>query len=189
MKKSKLEAAETRRRIVKTAAAEFRRHGIHDTGLSDVMSAAGLTHGGFYRHFDSKDELVAEACAAAIEPAAENTVASACYGAANDSLEAIVTSYLCPDHRDNLSEGCLLPGLGSELARSDDKIRAVATAGFLKQVEVVATQYRRTKPKAAKARALVAVSAMIGAVMMSRIVKAEIEPSEGAGAVDTVVTI
>jgi hypothetical protein len=93
---------ETRRRIVKTAAAEFRRNGIHDTGLSGVMSAAGLTHGGFYRHFDSKDELVAEACAAATEPAAENTVASACYGAANASLEAIVTSYLCPDHRDNL---------------------------------------------------------------------------------------
>jgi TetR/AcrR family transcriptional regulator, transcriptional repressor for nem operon len=78
MKKSKLEAAETRRRIVKTAAAEFRRNGIHATGLSDVMAAAGLTHGGFYRHFDSKDELVAEACAAAMELAAENTVASAC---------------------------------------------------------------------------------------------------------------
>ena len=86
MKKSKLEAAETRRRIVKTASAEFRRNGIHATGLSDVMAAAGLTHGGFYRHFDSKDDLVAEACAAAMEPAAENTVASACYGAANASL-------------------------------------------------------------------------------------------------------
>jgi TetR/AcrR family transcriptional repressor of nem operon len=170
MKKSKLEAAETRRRIVKTAAAEFRRNGIHATGLSDVMAAAGLTHGGFYRHFDSKDQLVAEACAAAMEPAAENTVAPACYGAANASLESIVTSYLCPDHRDNLSEGCLIAALGSELARSDDKTRAVATAGFLKQVEVVAKQYRRTEPKAAKARALVAVTAMIGAVMMSRIV-------------------
>jgi TetR/AcrR family transcriptional repressor of nem operon len=170
MKKSKLEAAETRRRIVKMAAAEFRRNGIHATGLSDVMAAAGLTHGGFYRHFDSKDELVAEACAAAMEPAAENIVAAACYGAANDSVEAIVTSYLCPDHRDNLSKGCLIAALGSELARSDDKTRAVATAGFLKLVEVVAKQYRRAKPKAAKARALVAVTAMIGAVMMSRIV-------------------
>ena len=60
--------------------------------------------------------------------------------------------------------------LGSELARSDDMTRTVATAGFLKLVEVVAKQYRRTKPKAAKARALVAVTAMVGAVMMSRIV-------------------
>ncbi len=54
MKKSKKEAAETRQRIVKTAAAEFRRNGINGTGLSDLMAAAGLTHGGFYRHFDSK---------------------------------------------------------------------------------------------------------------------------------------
>ena len=170
MKKSKLEAAETRRRIVKTAAAEFRRNGIHATGLSDVMAAAGLTHGGFYRHFDSKDQLVAEACAAAMEATCETTEALACDGAGNDALEAIVTKYLCTDSRDNRSEGCLFAGLGSELARSDDKIRAVATAGFLKQVEVVATQYRRTKPKAAKARALMAVTAMVGAVMMSRIV-------------------
>ena len=170
MKKSKLEAAETRRRIIKTAAAEFRRNGIHATGLSDVMAAAGLTHGGFYRHFDSKDQLVAEACAAAMKPAGETTEAAACHGVGNDALEAIVTSYLCKDHRDNLSEGCLLCGLGSELARSDDKTRAVATAGFLELADVIAKQYRRVKPEAAKARALVALSAIIGAVTMSRIV-------------------
>ncbi len=170
MKKSKLEAAETRRRIVKTAAAEFRRNGIHDTGLADVMAAAGLTHGGFYRHFDSKDQLVAEACAAAVESNGEATEATACKGVGNDALEAIVTSYLCPDHRDNLSEGCVIAALGTELARSDDKTRAVATAGFLKFVDLIAEQYRRTKPKTAKTRALVAASAMIGAVMISRIV-------------------
>ena len=65
MRKSKQEAAETRRRIVKAAAAKFRLNGIGGTGLSDLMAAAGLTHGGFYRHFESKDQLVAEACAAA----------------------------------------------------------------------------------------------------------------------------
>src|SRR5258708_8035364 len=67
MKKSKLETADTRRRIVKAAAAEFRRNGIHATGLCELMATAGLTHGGFYRHFDSKDQLVAEACAAGME--------------------------------------------------------------------------------------------------------------------------
>ena len=170
MRKSKLEAAETRRRIIKAASAEFRRNGIDTTGLSDVISAAGLTHGGFYRHFDSKDELVAEACAAAMESTGQTNEALACDGDGKDALEAIVTNYLCQDHRNNLSEGCLLPGLGSELARSDDKIRAVATAGFLKFVDLIAEQYRRTKPKTAKARALVAASAMIGAVMVSRIV-------------------
>jgi TetR/AcrR family transcriptional repressor of nem operon len=72
----------------------------------------------------------------------------------------------------------LFAGLGSELARSDDKIRAVATAGFLKLADVVARQYRRPKPKAAKERALVALSAMIGAIMMSRIVT---DPELSAG--------
>src|SRR6266436_4734302 len=73
MKRTKLEAAETRRKIVKTAAAEFRKNGINGIGLSDLMAAAGLTHGGFYRHFESKDQLVAEACGAAIESTIENT--------------------------------------------------------------------------------------------------------------------
>ena len=67
MRKSNQEAAETRRRIVKAAAAKFRQNGIGGTGLSDLMAAAGLTHWGFYRHFDSKDQIVAEACAAATE--------------------------------------------------------------------------------------------------------------------------
>ena len=166
MKKSKIEAAETRRRIVKTAAAEFRRKGINGAGVNDVMAAAGLTHGGFYRHFDSKDELVAEACAAAID-SAEAT--NQCPALGKDGLEAILADYLSTDHRDNPSEGCVLAGLGSELARSDDKTRAAATAGFLKLVDAFAQQYRM-KPQAAKARALVTASAIIGAITMSRIV-------------------
>src|SRR5258708_32903574 len=93
-----------------------------------------------------------------MEAACETTEALACDGVGNDALEAIVTKYLCTDSRDNRSEGCLFAGLGSELARSDDMTRAVATAGFLKLVEVVAKQYRRTQPKAGKARALVAVT-------------------------------
>jgi len=166
MKKSKIEAAETRRRIVKTAAAEFRRKGINGAGVNDVMAAAGLTHGGFYRHFDSKDELVAAACAAAID-SAEAT--NQCPALGKDGLEAILADYLSTDHRDNPSEGCVLAGLGSELARSDDKTRAAATAGFLKLVDAFAQQYRM-KPQAAKARALVTASAIIGAITMSRIV-------------------
>src|ERR1700709_91088 len=66
MRKSREEAAETRKRIVKAAAREFREHGIVATGLADLMKAAGLTHGGFYKHFASKDELVREVAAASI---------------------------------------------------------------------------------------------------------------------------
>src|ERR1043166_4571234 len=138
MKKSKIETAETRRRIVKAAAAEFRRNGIHATGLCDLMAAAGLTHGGFYRHFDSKDQLVAEACAVGMEAG----VGAACHGLGKSGLKEIAASYLSTAHRDNPSEGCLLAGLGSELARSGDETRAKATAGILKLVDVIASEYR-----------------------------------------------
>jgi TetR/AcrR family transcriptional regulator, transcriptional repressor for nem operon len=170
MKRSKIEAAETRRRIVKTAAAEFRRKGINATGLNDVMAAAGLTHGGFYRHFASKDQLVAEACAAALSSPAEPNEVPACPALSKDGFEAILAEYLSADHRDNPSEGCALAGLGSELARSDKDTRAAATDGILKLVDIFAHHYRRTNPETAKARALVAVSAMIGAITLSRIV-------------------
>src|SRR5713101_1351734 len=126
MRKSKQEAAETRQRIVKAAAAEFRQNGIGGTGLCELMAAAGLTHGGFYRHFDSKDQLVAEACAAGME--AEVGGAAACPSFGKGGVREIAASYLSTDHRDNPSGGCLLAGLGSELARSDDKTRAAATA-------------------------------------------------------------
>ncbi len=67
MRKSREEAAQTRKRIVEAASCEFRKNGIVATGLNDLMKAAGLTHGGFYKHFESKDQLVAEACAEAVE--------------------------------------------------------------------------------------------------------------------------
>ena len=69
MRKSREEAAQTRRRIVEAASCEFRKNGIVATGLNDLMRAAGLTHGGFYKHFESKDQLVAEACAEAVHTA------------------------------------------------------------------------------------------------------------------------
>jgi len=105
-----------------------------------------------------------------MESVLETTKAVAAHRTANSGLQAIAESYLSTDHRDNQSEGCPLAGLGSELARSNDSTRAATTAGFLKLVDFVAGQYGRTKPDVAKARALVALSAMIGAVTMSRIV-------------------
>src|SRR5262245_24257860 len=77
MRKSRSEAAKTRERLVTAAAAEFRQHGIAATGLADLMKAAGLTHGGFYRHFASKDQLVAEASSAALATMTERVASSA----------------------------------------------------------------------------------------------------------------
>jgi TetR/AcrR family transcriptional regulator, transcriptional repressor for nem operon len=167
MRKSKQEAAETRQRIIKAAAAKFRQNGIGGTGLSDLMAAAGLTHGGFYRHFDSKDQIVAEACATAAETAVATFFSAK---SPQSGLKALFTNYLSTAHRDDPSAGCPLVALGSEIARGDEKTRAVATQAFLRLVDIIAAESGKTRPDIAKRRALVAASTMIGALMMSRIV-------------------
>jgi TetR/AcrR family transcriptional repressor of nem operon len=167
MRKSREEAAETRRRIVKTAAAEFRRNGIKATGLAELMAAAGLTHGGFYRHFDSKDQLVAEACAEASESLV--TIVDE-QSREKDGLQAVVAGYLSREHRDHPAEGCLFASIGSELARCDEPTRNIATQGFLQLVERIAKQYKGLKPAAARAKAQLTVCAMIGALTLSRVV-------------------
>jgi TetR/AcrR family transcriptional repressor of nem operon len=165
MRKSREEAALTRKRIVTAASKEFRKNGIVATGLNDLMKAAGLTHGGFYKHFESKDQLVSEACAEAVESLIEKITTAASGGPGSASA-----AYLSADHRDNPFEGCPLAAIGSELARSDDKTRDVATDGFLKLVDIMESQFGKIPRDIARQRALVAVSTMIGALTLSRIV-------------------
>src|SRR5258708_34056937 len=142
MRKSREEAAQTRKRIVTAAAGEFRKNGIVATGLSDLMKAAGLTHGGFYKHFESKDHLVREACIEAVETAIFERLA-----AAVSEGSGAAAAYLSTDHRDNPAAGCPLSAIGSELARSDEKTRAVAMDGFLRLGEVMAGQFRQNPPR------------------------------------------
>jgi TetR/AcrR family transcriptional repressor of nem operon len=163
MRKSKEEAAETRRRIITAAAGEFRAHGIVATGLAPLMQAAGLTHGGFYKHFESKDQVVAEACAEAVQMLIEKLEDA-------PSRRSALGSYLSIRHRDDPATGCPLAALGSELARSDQETREEATEGFLRLVKVIAGKSGRVPPEVAWRRALVAVSTMIGALTMSRVV-------------------
>jgi TetR/AcrR family transcriptional repressor of nem operon len=167
MRKSKQEAAETRQRILKAAGAKFRQNGIGGTGLSDLMAAAGLTPGGFYRHFQSKDQLVAEACAAATESAIARFFSNK---SPQSGLKARVAKYLSPAHRDDPSAGCPLAALGSEIARCDEKTRAAATQAFLELVNIIAAESGKTRPDVARRRALVVAATMVGALTMSRIV-------------------
>jgi TetR/AcrR family transcriptional repressor of nem operon len=160
VRKSREEAAQTRKRIVSAAACEFRANGIVATGLNDLMKAAGLTHGGFYKHFESKDQLVAEAAAEAVDAVIGVMTA-------HPTINAAVAAYLSTRHRDNPATGCPLAAIGSELSRSDRKTREAATEGFLKLVGILAG---KAGTEDARRRALVAVSTMIGALTMSRVV-------------------
>jgi TetR/AcrR family transcriptional regulator, transcriptional repressor for nem operon len=170
MRKSKQEAAATRERIVTTAAAEFRQNGIGATGLSDLMAAAGLTHGGFYRHFASKDQLVAEACAGAVESVAEMFEGALSRPGKGNGLQAVAARYLSARHRAAPASGCPFAALGSELVRADEATRAAATEGLLGIVDILASGYAGMRPDAAKRRAFVALSTMVGALTLARLV-------------------
>jgi TetR/AcrR family transcriptional regulator, transcriptional repressor for nem operon len=161
MRKSREAAAETRKRIVGAAAREFRENGIVATGLADLMKAAGLTHGGFYKHFASKDQLVAEATVSALSDILDEL-------AAHPTVSSAVAAYLSTRHRDNPASGCPLAALGSELARSDKTVRDAATAGFGRLVNILGGE--KTSTGEARRRALVTAVTMIGAVTMSRTV-------------------
>jgi TetR/AcrR family transcriptional regulator, transcriptional repressor for nem operon len=164
MRRSKADTSQTRERIVKTAASEFRRNGIAATGLSDIMAAAGLTHGGFYRHFESKDQLAVEACRDALESMTGGM-------AARVDLTAVVSNYLSSKHRDRPENGCPLAALGSELGRAEEPLQAAATDGYLHMVQVIAKSLVDLPAREAQTRAMVIASAMIGALTISRIVK------------------
>jgi TetR/AcrR family transcriptional repressor of nem operon len=170
MRKSKEEAAQTRERIVSTAAAEFRRNGIVATGIADLMKAAGLTNGGFYRHFESKDHLVAEASAAALSQVSELMANAASGTSKPEGLEKMVQIYLSEFHRDNPQVGCAFGAMGSELARADLQTRTKATDGFLEMVDIIAAKVTGVAPGEAKQQAMVTLFTMIGALTMARVV-------------------
>lgn len=166
MRKSREEAAETRERIVRVAAREFNESGIQSTGLTEIMAAAGLTHGGFYKHFSSKDQLVAEA----VEKALERIMFSMENPRASRSLEKTVGAYLSKKHRDDAEEACPLAALGTELRHADQETRQVASKGIEQIISIIASHLPELSPKQARARAHAIVAAMVGSMMLSRIV-------------------
>lgn len=174
MRRSRKEAAETRQHIIETAATEFRGNGIDGIGLAGLMAAAGLTHGGFYKHFESKEQIVEEALTLAIESMAERMAGTAkrtsSASPGNRGLQAIISAYLSVDHRDEAAQGCPFVALGSELTRGSDSVREATTTGFLKVVDLIADQLDGMSPAAARKEALWIFSAMVGAVTMARIV-------------------
>jgi TetR/AcrR family transcriptional regulator, transcriptional repressor for nem operon len=163
MKKSKAETAETRKRIVEAAAQAFRSNGIHATGVAEIMSAAGLTHGGFYRHFESKEHLVAEACASAMESTLERIDSSGQTGM-QTLVEHFESQVWDKSHRDCLGE-CPLIAMGSELARADAETRRAATDGYRELIALMAS-----KGTSDNGAAMFAFSAILGAITIARIV-------------------
>ena len=168
MRKSKAETAQTRQRIVETAARAFRKQGIAATGVAEIMAGAGLTHGGFYRHFDSKDQLVTEALSATEKNLVRDSLAAA--GQGPQAVLEVFQDYVTQAYRDNVEDGCPLAAMGSELVRADDKTRHAATSSFRKIVQTMAPFMRSPDDEQGLDTAVSLLTNMVGALTIARMV-------------------
>ncbi len=129
----------TRQRIIETASRKFRKDGVAATGIAGLMADAGLTHGGFYAHFASKEELVRAALEEALSQnyaRRQEVLGQVAPGA--DSLEALIRFYLRPAHRDTPEHGCAAAALVSEIARHEPETRAAFTGRLQRLLDQIA---------------------------------------------------
>jgi TetR/AcrR family transcriptional repressor of nem operon len=160
--------AEIRQGIVAIAAAAMRRAGIDGARVSDIMRKAGLTHGGFYVHFTSKDDLVAEACAAGVVDARASLVDVARDAAPRDRVQACLDAYLTRQRRD--AAGCTLATLAGEIARQPLHVRKRFTEELAESLEALAPLMPALDEERRLDQVLALVSSMVGAMLLSRAV-------------------
>ena len=169
MRYSREHKLETHARIVKKASERLREKGAHGVGVADLMKEAGLTHGGFYAHFDSREALVIEAFAYAMDRSTERWRKLAEQTSPEKRLATIVNSYLTPTHRDDPGHGCAVPTLGAEIARESPRTRKAFAAKLDQMVDMLAEQTPDVPRKAARKQAMAAVATMMGTLVLARI--------------------
>jgi TetR/AcrR family transcriptional regulator, transcriptional repressor for nem operon len=169
MRYSKEHKLETHARIVKKASVRLREKGAHGVGVADLMKEAGLTHGGFYAHFDSREALVIEAFADAMDRATERWRKLAEQTPPEKRLATIVGTYLTPLHRDDPGHGCAVPTLGAEIARESPKTRKAFAAKLEQMIDMLAAQIPELPRKAARKQAMAVISTMMGTLVLARV--------------------
>ncbi len=168
MRSTNKEAARTRARIVAAAADKFREDGIVATGLNPLMRAAGLTHGGFYKHFASKDQLVEEAWAHMAKASLETIRHATASAPVHQRARAFVDAYLSKAHRDNPATGCGFAALGPEIGRSEGALRRATSESYNALVRSFAELHPGFHGADGLARARVMVATMMGALICAR---------------------
>jgi TetR/AcrR family transcriptional repressor of nem operon len=169
MRYSKEHKQETHERIVRKASVRLREKGAHGVGVADLMKEAGLTHGGFYAHFASREALVIEAFNYAMDRSTERWRQLAEGTPPEKRFAAIVESYLTTIHRDDPGHGCAVPTLGPDIAREGAKARKAFAARLEEMIEMMADQVPELPRKAARQQAIAALSTMVGALELSRV--------------------
>jgi TetR/AcrR family transcriptional repressor of nem operon len=169
---SRVQKAKTHERIVKLASKRFREKGLAGFGIAELMKEAGLTVGGFYKHFDSRDDLVAEAVSSAFG-GWKRRVDAAKVGGPSVSLAKLIDDYLNEAHRDNPGMGCAFSALAPEIARSDKRTRALTSEQVRKDIQLIAGLLPDKDKSRARSRAILTFSALVGAMSLARAVADE----------------
>jgi TetR/AcrR family transcriptional regulator, transcriptional repressor for nem operon len=169
MKVTREQAEKNRARVLEVAGRLFREKGFDGIGVADLMKGAGLTHGGFYASFKSKEDLVAESCEHSLAELVEgwSKVAS---GANGDPLTAVVAGYLSTSHRDDPGNGCVLAALGADVARKSPAVRHVVTEGLQPFIELLTRTVPGRSRVARRKRALAIYASLVGAMVLARAV-------------------
>ena len=169
---SKAQKARTHKRIVAIASRRFREKGLAGFGIAELMKEAGLTVGGFYKHFDSRDALVAEAVRSAFGDW-QRRVDAAASGGPLVSYAKLIDDYLSDAHRKNPGAGCAFSALAPEIARSDKRTRALTTEQVRNDLDLIAGLLPGKDNRAARSRAILIFSALVGAMSLARAVSDE----------------
>lgn len=169
MRVSREKAAANHDRIVAVASALLREKGFDGIGVVEIMKAADLTHGGFYGHFKSKDDLAAQACQTALAKSAARW-AEIGEDAGDKAFEAMIKHYLSPRQYDSPGRGCALVALGAEAPRQDKSVRAVFRNGLQRLVDVLMTAIPGASKAARRRKALAAMAQLVGAGVLARAV-------------------
>jgi AcrR family transcriptional regulator len=160
----------THERIVEVAARAIRRSGYDGTGVADIMKEAGLTHGGFYAHFPSREALLAEAADRAGSEAVALSEQIAASVPPEQALPSMVRAYLSKEHREAIETGCPVSALGSEMPRQAPVVRRAATRRIKEMIDVVARQLPDWGQPGSHEQALMTVATMVGTMVLARAV-------------------
>ena len=169
MRVSRTQAAENRQTVINTASRLFREHGFNGIGLKDLMKGAGLTQGAFYKQFESKEDLAAQASRRALESASQRWSAAIAENP-HDPLGAVIAFYLSAGHREEKLDGCPVVALGSDAARQGAGVKAAFEEGIKAYLEVLGPLLPKTDGEDSNRKAMVVLSTMVGAMTLARAV-------------------
>lgn len=172
MRVSRVQAAKNRQAVIDVASHLFREHGFDGIGLKGLMEGAGLTQGAFYKQFESKDDLAAQASKQAFESARQRWLEAAA-AKPEDPLRAVIAFYLSLGHREEKSDLCPVVALGADAARQSPDVKASFEAGIKEHLEMVSPWIHEGGGDAAKSKAMAILATMVGAVVLARAVNNE----------------